>query len=309
MAVAVPVLVLQQRFLNWVSVSPEIAPRKARHKAAQRVGRSPWRGAKGPFLANRHGFMVCDPAMPGVLLQHPVDLTPRRPLRHLPYGPSAQGRCRMQVNNKQHCGWGGGARRPAEVPGVPEVAAGEGAGGGCITFQRVGGRGCCRGARRPIGSFGVPEVAAGEGAGGGCITFQRVGGRGCCRGARRPIGSFGVPDLALGEGAGGGCIDLPTRRRARVLSGCPKTYRIFGGAGRSARRGCWWRLQGSFGPGDDAGDLAGFVPVEVDEVAGLMSVGLPFRARVASRRSSRMRRWWPRRRRGRYRPGLSVMRV
>ena len=103
--------------------------------------------------------------------------------------------------------------------------------------------------------------------------------------------------------------DLPTRRRARVLSGCPKTYRIFGGAGLSARRGCWWRLRGSFGPGDDAGDLAGFVPVEVDEVAELMSVGLPFRARVASRRSSRMRRWWPRRRRGRYRPGLSVMRV
>ena len=239
MAVAVPVLVLQQRFLNWVSVSPEIAPRKARHKAAQRVGRSPWRGAKGPFLANRHGFMVCDPAMPGVLLQHPVDLTPRRPLRHLPYGPSAQGRCRMQVNNTQHCGWGGGARRPAEVPGVPEVAAGEGAGGGCITFQRVGGRGCCRGARRPIGSFGVPEVAAGEGAGGGCITFQRVGGRGCCRGARRPIGSFGVPDLALGEGAGGGCI----------------TFQRVGGRGccRGARRPI-----GSFGVPDLAlGEGAG----------------------------------------------------
>ena len=250
MAVAVPVLVLQQRFLNWVSVSPEIAPRKARHKAAQRVGRSPWRGAKGPFLANRHGFMVCDPAMPGVLLQHPVDLTPRRPLRHLPYGPSAQGRCRMQVNNKQHCGWGGGARRPAEVPGVPEVAAGEGAGGGCITFQRVGGRGCCRGARRPIGSFGVPEVAAGEGAGGGCITFQRVGGRGCCRGARRPIGSFGVPEVAAGEGAGGGCI----------------TFQRVGGRGccRGARRPI-----GSFGVPDLAlGEGAGGGCITFQRVGG-----------------------------------------
>ena len=59
-----------------------------------------------------------------------------------------------------------------------------------------------------------------------------------------------------------------------MLSGCPKTYRIFWGAGLSARRGCRWRLQGSFGPGDDAGDLAGFVPVEVDEAVGLMSVGV-----------------------------------
>ena len=59
-----------------------------------------------------------------------------------------------------------------------------------------------------------------------------------------------------------------------MLSGCPKTYRIFWGAGLSARRGCWWRLQGSFGPVDDAGDLAGFVPVEVDEAVGLMSVGV-----------------------------------
>ena len=56
----------------------------------------------------------------------------------------------------------------------------------------------------------MPEMAAGEGAGGGCMTFQRVGGRGCCRGARRPIGSFGVPDWRSAswpvEGAGGGCI-------------------------------------------------------------------------------------------------------
>ena len=59
-----------------------------------------------------------------------------------------------------------------------------------------------------------------------------------------------------------------------MLSGCPKTYRIFWGAGLSARRGCWWRLRGSFGPGDDASDLAGFVPVEVDEAVGLMSVGV-----------------------------------
>ena len=215
----------------------------------------------------------------------------------------------MQVNNTRHCGWGGAARRPAEVPGVPVVALGEGAGGGCMTFQRVGGRGCCRGARRPIGSFAVPDLALGEGAGGGCMTFQRVGGRGCCRGARRPIGSFGVPDLAAGEGAGGGCMTFQRVGGRGCCRGARRPIGSLGGAGRSARRGCWWRLQGSFGPGDDAGDLAGFVPVEVDEVAELMSVGLPFRARVASRRSSRMRRWWPRRRRGRYRPGLSVMRV
>ena len=173
---------------------------------------------------------------------------------------------------------------------------------------------------RPIGSFGVPDLALGEGAGGGCITFQRVGGRGCCRGARRLSARRVLVDpggyrifCGAGLSARRGCwwrlYDLPTRQRARVLSGCPRAYRIAGlelgcavkglgvpiplrgssrdlalgeGAGGGYVRGsCGWTRWA----GDDAGDLAGFVPVEVDEVAELMSVGLPLpRARVASRR-------------------------
>ena len=64
---AVPVLVLQQRFLNWVSVSPEIAPRKTRHKAAQRVGRSPGRSPGQVARAGRHGEVLKTPFRPTVM--------------------------------------------------------------------------------------------------------------------------------------------------------------------------------------------------------------------------------------------------